>query len=239
MPSEKELAVAKFYDGIYLFYGLVNSLLTFGLDRFWRRAAASLAARRVPGASAALDACCGTGDFALALRRAFAGRLALTGADLSEAMLSSARARHPGIKFVKAEAKELPFPGASFDLVTISFATRNLNLDRPALLAALKEFRRVLKPGGLFLNLETTRPASPVLWLLMRAYVKTVIGALNLLSPASRSSYSFLRNTILNFYTAEEFSALLAEAGFASPSARILFPGAVAIHTALNPPSPQ
>ena len=103
------------------------------------------------------------------------------------------------------------------------------------MLAALKEFRRVLKPGGLFLNLETTRPASPVLWFLMRAYVKATIGLLNLLSPASRSSYNFLKNTILNFYTAEEFSALLLEAGFASPSTHILFPGAVAAHTAHNP----
>lgn len=238
MPSEKELAVAKFYDGIYLFYGFVNSLLTFGLDLFWRRTAAALAARLAPGASAALDACCGTGDFSLALHKAFSGRLTLTGADLSEAMLSSARAKHPGIKFIKAEAKELPFPDASFDLVTISFATRNLNLDRAAMLAALGEFRRVLKPGGLFLNLETTRPANPVLWFLMRAYVKATIGLLNLLSPASRSSYNFLKTTILNFYTAGEFSALLREAGFETPSAAVLFPGAVAAHTAFKPPAP-
>lgn len=238
MPSEKELAVAKFYDGIYLFYETVNSLLTIGLDRRWRAAAAALAARQVPGAASALDACCGTGDFSLALAKAFNGRLTITGTDLSEAMLSAARTKLPEINFVKAEAKELPFPDASFDLITISFATRNLDLDHAAMLAALKEFRRVLKPGGLFLNLETTRPANPALWFFMRAYVKASIGLLNLLSPASRSSYSFLKNTILDFYTAEEFSALLGEAGFASPSAEIMFPGAVAAHTAFKPPPP-
>ena len=140
----------------------------------------------------------------------------------------------PGTAFIKAEAKRLPFPDDSFDLVTISFATRNLNIDRPRMLEALREFRRVLKPGGVFLNLETTRPPNSLLWFLMRAYVKALIGVLNILFPKSRSSYSFLRNTILNYYSPQEFSALLTEAGFTTPSQKILFPCAVALHTAVK-----
>jgi demethylmenaquinone methyltransferase/2-methoxy-6-polyprenyl-1,4-benzoquinol methylase len=232
MPSKTELAIAGFYDGIYLFYGAANSFLTFGLDRYWRRRAANLAQAAAPGARDALDACCGTGDFCLALRGAFGPGLRLTGADLSAAMLSSAAKRAPELTFVRAEAKELPFPDGSFDLLTISFATRNLNLDREKLLAALREFRRVLKPGGVFLNIETTRPENPFIWLLMRVYVKTAIGLLNLLSPKSKPSYLFLLNTILNFYRAADFSALLAEAGFSVVKAVPLFPGAVAVHTA-------
>ncbi|MDD2805324.1 MAG: class I SAM-dependent methyltransferase [Elusimicrobiales bacterium] len=234
MPSKTELAIAGFYDGIYLFYGAANSFLTFGLDRYWRRRAAALARAAAPGARGALDACCGTGDFCLALRRTFGPSLHLTGADLSEAMLSSAAKRAPELTFVRAEAKELPFPDAAFDLVTISFATRNLNLDREKLLAALREFRRVLKPGGVFLNVETTRPENPLIWLLMRVYVKAAIGLLNLLSPKSRPSYLFLLNTILNFYRAADFSALLSEAGFSGVKATPLFPGAVAVHTAVK-----
>ncbi len=232
MPSEKELAIAGFYDGIYLFYGLANSFLTLGLDFYWRARAAGIAKRSAPGALAALDVCCGTGDFTRALQRAFGPRLRLTGADLSAAMLSAAGAKTPGVTFLRAEAKELPFPDDSFDLVAISFATRNLNIDREKLLAALREFRRVLKPGGLFLNLETTRPKNSALRFFMRAYVKTVIALLNLLSPESRTQYSFLKNTILNFYGAEEFSALLSAAGFAGAAHKTLFPGAVAVHTA-------
>lgn len=233
MPSKtSELAIAGFYDGIYLFYEKANSFLTFGLDRYWRRKAALMARETAPGAASALDACCGTGDFTLALRKAFGPALKLTGADLSGAMLSAARPKDPSITFVQAEAKALPFPDGSFDLVAISFATRNLNIDRERLLAALREFRRVLRPGGVFLNLETTRPANPLLWLPMKLYVGTVIGLLNLLSPKSRSSYTFLRNTILNYYPAAGFSALLSEAGFTRPSHRALFPGAVAVHTA-------
>ena len=232
MPSKTELAIAGFYDGIYLFYETANSLLTFGLDRYWRARAASAAGRLAAGQAKVLDVCCGTGDFSAALKKELPAAARITGADLSPAMLSAARTKHPKITFLQTEAKELPFPDAAFDLVTISFATRNLNIDRQKMLAALREFGRVLKPGGFFLNLETTRPENPVLWFLIRIYVISVIGLLNLLSPKSRSSYSFLRNTILNFYSAAQFSALLREAGFRDASASILCPGAVAVHTA-------
>jgi demethylmenaquinone methyltransferase/2-methoxy-6-polyprenyl-1,4-benzoquinol methylase len=235
MPSvDPELSIAGFYDGIYSFYGAANSFLTFGLDRWWRARAAELAKEAAPGAATILDVCCGTGDFSLALVRAFGPAIKLTGADLSAAMLSVAKKRLSSAAFVKAEAKRLPFPDGSFDLVTISFATRNLNLDRPRMLEALREFRRVLKPGGVFLNLETTRPENPPLRLLMRAYVRTVIGLLNLATPKNRAAYSFLKNTIFNFYSPREFSARLLEAGFRAPSCRTLFPGAAAAHTAVR-----
>ncbi|PJA15469.1 MAG: hypothetical protein COX65_04095 [Elusimicrobia bacterium CG_4_10_14_0_2_um_filter_56_8] len=232
MLSKKELAIAGFYDSIYHFYGLANSFLTFGLDRWWRTAASKTARSSAPAALNALDACCGTGDFSLALKKAYGPGLKLTGADLSAAMLSAAKKNNPGMKFIQAEAKALPFPACSFDLLTIAFAARNLNIDRERMLAALREFRRVLKPGGLFLCLETTRPENPAVWLLMRIYVKTLIGLLNLLSPKSRSSYDFLKNTILVFYDADEFSALLEEAGFTGAAYKRLFPGAAAVHTA-------
>jgi demethylmenaquinone methyltransferase/2-methoxy-6-polyprenyl-1,4-benzoquinol methylase len=232
MPSKTELAIAGFYDGIYLFYGTANSLLTFGLDLYWRARAARLAKAAAPEARAALDVCCGTGDFSLALKRTFGPDLRLTGADLGEAMLLLAAKRLPEAKLVRAEAKELPFPDGEFDLVTISFATRNLYIDKEKLLAALREFRRVLKPGGVFVHLETTRPENRLLWDLMRVYVKTVIGALNLVSPKTSQSYLFLRGTILNFFSAAEFSGLLGQAGFSGATSRILCPGAVAVHTA-------
>ena len=232
MPSKEELAISGFYDGIYNFYGLANSFLTLGLDRWWRARAAGTARESAPGALTALDVCCGTGDFSLALKKTFGPRLKLTGADLSAAMLSAAKVKNPGVNFVLAGASELPFPDGSFDLITSSFAARNLNIDRGIMLSALRKFRRALKPGGLFLNLETTRPKNPALWFFMRTYVKTVIGLLNILSPKSRGSYSFLKNTILDFYGADEFSALLSEAGFTGVSCRILCPGAAAVHTA-------
>lgn len=234
MPSKAELSIAGFYDGIYLFYELANSLLTFGLDRWWRARAARLARAAAPAPGAVLDVCCGTGDFSLALKKTYGPGLALTGADLSAPMLTLARKKLPGTEFLQAEAKELPFPDGKFGLVAISFATRNLNLNKEALLAALREFRRVLAPGGVFLQVETTRPANPALRALMGLYVRCVIGLLNLVSPRSSRSYNFLKSTILNFYAAAAFDALLLEAGFASASHKTLCPGAVAVHTAVK-----
>ena len=231
MPSKTERGITGFYDGIYLFYESANSFLTLGLDGRWRAAAAAAALRAAPGASDVLDACCGTGDLAAALLRARGG-IRLTGADLNEAMLSLAGKKLPGARLVVAEAKKLPFPDGSFDLVTMAFAARNLNIDRQKMLEALREFRRVLRPGGAFVNLETSVPRSPLLRVPMTLYVRAAIGLLNLFSPKSRDSYSFLRDTILSFYAAEEFSSLLKEAGFSEASHARLCPGPVAVHTA-------
>ena len=233
-PSAAESAVAGFYDGIFRWYESANSLLTLGLDRWWRVRAAKTLKTLSPGASTALDVCAGTGDFSIALYRTYGGALKVTGADLSRAMLSKARSKTNKIEFVEAEAKALPFPEGTFDLVTVSFAARNLNIDRQLLVRALRESRRVLKSGGIFLNLETTRPKNPLINLIFRAYVKTSIGLLNLVSPAGKTSYTFLKNTILGFYGAGDFSAVLIEAGFKTPSHKILFPGAVAVHTAIK-----
>ncbi|MDA8243157.1 MAG: class I SAM-dependent methyltransferase [Elusimicrobia bacterium] len=231
MPSKTEQGITGFYDGIYLFYESANSFLTLGLDGRWRRAAARAAFAAVPGAADVLDVCCGTGDLSAALLKARKD-VRLTGADLNEAMLSLAAKKLPGAKLVRAEAKKLPFPDGSFDLVTMAFAARNLNIDRAKMLEALREFRRVLRPGGAFVNLETSVPRAPLLRLPMTLYVKAAIGLLNLISPRSRDSYSFLRDTILSFYPADDFSSLLREAGFSAASYLRLFPGPVAVHTA-------
>jgi demethylmenaquinone methyltransferase/2-methoxy-6-polyprenyl-1,4-benzoquinol methylase len=237
MPSETVLAIAGFYDGISRFYGAANSFLTCGLDRYWRARAAGIAKISAPKALTALDACCGTGDFSLALKKAFCGRLKVTGTDLSAAMLAVAAKKYPDMEFTRSETEKLPFPDGSFDLVTISFAARNLNIGRGEMLAALRETGRVLRPGGIFLNLETTIPANAAVRFLMRIYVKTVTGLLIFVSPGSRAAYSFLQHTILNFHTAEEFSALLSEAGFAESGHKTLCPGAVAVHTAKKHPA--
>ena len=230
--SAPEAAVAGFYDGIFRFYESANSFLTLGLDRWWRARAATTLKTISPDASTALDVCAGTGDFSIILYKTYGGALKITGADLNRAMLSKARSKTDKIEFVEAEAKALPFPEGAFDLVTVSFAARNLNIDRRLMIRALRECGRVLKDGGVFLSLETTRPENPLVNLIFRVYVRTVIGFLNLASPAGRASYTFLKNTILDFYGADEFSALLLEAGFKTPSYKILFPGAVAVHTA-------
>src|ERR1035437_432321 len=111
-------------------YEMVNHVLTFGLDRYWRRRAARRAVQ--PGVAVCLDVCTGTGEMAMGLCRAGRGRVAVTAVDFCEPMIREAVRKYKahGIVFQLANAADLPFPDSHFDLVTISFALRNLNVTR-------------------------------------------------------------------------------------------------------------
>ena len=159
--------VRRIFDEIPQTYDVTNRVLTLGLDVLWRRKAARVAAS--DGGVRWLDVCTGTGDMIASLKRVAPEGCRLTALDFSLPMLRTAAAK-PGLEdagFVWADVSRLPFPEATFDLVTISFATRNINTGRPALLHRLREIRRVLRPGGRFVNLETSQPP----WRLVRAFM--------------------------------------------------------------------
>jgi demethylmenaquinone methyltransferase/2-methoxy-6-polyprenyl-1,4-benzoquinol methylase len=135
-------------------YDVINDLQSFGLHRWWKRRLIQLAAIQ-PG-EPALDVCCGTGDVALALARAGAE---VTGIDFSEPMLAVARRRSAEsgtdkVQFLQGDALRLPFPDASFAVVTISYGLRNL----ADFQAGLAELDRVLRPGGRLLVLDFGKP---------------------------------------------------------------------------------
>lgn len=235
----RESGLRGIYREIAPAYERVNHVLTLGMDILWRRYAARLV--RPSGAGAPerwLDACAGTGDMLrLLLRQAPAGTL-VAGVDFSAAMLQRAAlsthtaSNPPGLAL--ADVRCLPFPDACFDLVTISFATRNLWMGEEALVQTLAEFRRVLKPGGRLLHLETSQPRSRVVRALFHAYVGLVVRPVGEALSGTRAGYVFLSRTIRRFYPAEELSALLRRAGFASVRYRRLLFGAAAVHVALR-----
>jgi len=229
MPDKTPISISGFYDGVFRHYETVNSFLTLGLDKLWRREAARLALASAP--ERVLDVCCGTGDLTVELRRLSGGGAAITGLDLNEAMLSKARGRNPGANFVRGEAGALPFPDSSFDVLTLSFAARNLGTGIN-LVKYLGEFRRVLKPGGVFVNLETSRPGCRFIRFLFHTHVRLMTGLVNIAFPGTNAAYSFLAETIEAFHSPEELSKLLLTAGFSKVKARPLFFGAAAIHTA-------
>jgi demethylmenaquinone methyltransferase/2-methoxy-6-polyprenyl-1,4-benzoquinol methylase len=134
LPAE---GVRTMFGRIAPVYDAMNHVMTAGLDRRWRRVAAEAVVR--PG-DRVLDACCGTGDFALADARA-GGRV--TGLDFSERMLERARAKSSAVEWVQGDALALPFEDGSFDAATVGFGVRNLET-----WAGLVELRRVLRPGG-------------------------------------------------------------------------------------------
>ena len=231
MPDKTPSAVSGFYDGIFHYYGTVNAFLTVGLDACWRREAAKLALASSP--EAILDVCCGTGDLTIELFRLSGGRSAVIGTDFNASMLAKARSRNDRIPFLEAEAGALPFPDGTFDALTISFATRNLGSGRD-LIRYFSEFHRVLKPGGVFVHLETSRPSSRFTRFLFHAHVKLMTGITNIFFPKTRSAYSFLSASIKAFPPAAKVSDLILQAGFRTVATRPLLFGAIAIHTAVK-----
>ena len=231
MPS----ALRDIFGGLAATYERVNHVLTLGLDVSWRRRAARAAARG--GGSLWLDVCSGTGDMARSLRR-----LALPGArivalDICRPMLDLSAARPPAagaFEFVLAEAARLPFPDAAFDLVTVAFATRNLNLSRGALTATFREFRRVLRPGGRFVNVESSQPRFGPMRFLFRVYARMFVRPVGRRLSGAGAGYAYLSESITEFYPPEELAGILREAGFSRVTFRRLMFGAAAIHVAIK-----
>jgi demethylmenaquinone methyltransferase/2-methoxy-6-polyprenyl-1,4-benzoquinol methylase len=189
----------------------------------------------------ALDICCGTGDLSLNIARE--GRdVEVTGIDFSRPMLVKARekAHKSGladrVSFMNGDIANLPFPDGNFDCVGVSFAFRNLTYNNPLAPKYLAEILRVLRPGGRFVIVESSRPRAglwPVKWL-HYLYVRFLVYGVGWLVSGNREAYKYLSQSALHFYTAEELQKLLMDAGFSSVSFDHLLLGAAAIHVSIK-----
>jgi len=168
-----------------------------------------------------LDACCGTGDLAVAAARA-GGRV--TGLDFSDPMLERARRKAPELEWIRGDLLELPFGAAAFDAATVGFGVRNVD----DLQRALSELRRVLRPGGRLGILEITRPRGP-LAPFYRLWFDGVVPLLGKLIPGG-SAYTYLPASVRRFPGPDELAQLLREAGFGAVSFRLFAGGIVALH---------
>ena len=213
-------AVREMFDRISPVYDAMNRAMTLGLDRRWRRLTAETVVR--PG-ELVLDACCGTGDLAIAAERA-GGRV--TGVDFSERMLERARRKSSSIEWVRGDLLELPFPDGSFDVVTVGFGIRNV----PELEAGLRELARVLKPGGRLGCLEITRPQG-VLEPFFRLWFDRLVPLVGKLLPGG-AAYTYLPASVRRFPGPRELAAGMSRAGFVDIRWRLLAGGIVALHTA-------
>jgi demethylmenaquinone methyltransferase / 2-methoxy-6-polyprenyl-1,4-benzoquinol methylase len=212
-------AVRRMFDRIAPVYDAMNRTMTAGLDRRWRRITAETVVR--PGDSV-LDACCGTGDLAIACARA-GGRV--TGLDFSPAMLERAARKAPELEWVEGDLLALPFADESFDATTVGFGVRNVeDLER-----ALVELRRVLRSGGRVAVLEITRPRG-VLAPFYRLWFDGIVPRLGKLLPGG-SAYTYLPASVRRFPAPGELAALLAAAGFEEVRYRLFAGGIVALHT--------
>lgn len=224
--------IQKIFAQIPRSYELANTLLTLGMDYFWRKKASQLAAKG--GGLTWLDVCSGTGQTAVNLNKLCAGQTKIVALDFSLPMLMAGalKPQANSISFCAADAARLPFLDSTFDLVTISFATRNINTSRESLRQYFREFRRILKPGGRFVNLETSQPKHFILRKLFHLYIRAVVMPVGFLLSGSKAAYNYLAYTIPRFFCAEELSEIIHQAGFSRVNFRPLSFGIAAIHTA-------
>ena len=218
MPVDKrEPRVREMFAAISRRYDLLNHLLSLNVDHYWRWRTTRLAPAPLGGPI--LDLCAGTGDLALAYWKHSGGRAAILAADFCHEMLVIAQkkaqhARAP-IRFVEADAQQLPFPDDTFALVSVAFGLRNVTDTR----RGLQEMARVTRPGGTVAVLEFSMPSAGVLRRLYSAYFQYVLPLIGQTLARNRSgAYNYLPASVAEFPQGSALLALMGQAGFASTS---------------------
>lgn len=203
-------------------YDVANEVLSFGLHRLWRRRA--VAAGQVQAGSEVLDCATGTGDLALAFKRAVGPSGRVVGTDFCAEMVNrapeKAKRAHLDVEFRVADALALPFAARSFDVASIAFGIRNVDDPR----RCLQEMSRVVKPGGRVVVLEFGQPTS-IFGVAFRLYSRWLMPLLGGLLTGNRPAYEYLPRTSAAFPAGDRFLELMDSAGsFARREAhRLLF----------------
>jgi demethylmenaquinone methyltransferase/2-methoxy-6-polyprenyl-1,4-benzoquinol methylase len=226
--SPEPEAVRGMFTSLASRYDLLNSLLSQGQDRRWRRRAAQLT--RVQPGDRVLDVCTGTGALAAVLRRRVGSAGEVIGVDLTEAMLAVARARVPEVSFVLGDACQLPFRDRSFEAATMAFGLRNIH-DRQL---ALTELARVLRPGGRAVILEFSQ-VHPLLRPGYEWYSRRLIPPIARRVLGRDSAYRYLTSSISAFAPPEVVSEWMSRAGFRPVRHHLMSAGVVAIHVGRRP----
>ena len=215
-------------------YDRVNHILTLGFDTIWRKRAAKSAAKAKSGRW--VDICTGTGEMAVFLSRLAPAGTQIHAVDFSPAMMAEAQKKPEAsnIDFITADMKALPFADNSVDLLTMSFATRNINIGEDGLLKGFSELHRVLKPGGHFINIETSQPSSSLIRKCFHIYIGLLVRQLGSRISGSHTAYSYLSQTIPRFYAADQLADIMRQAGFETVTYKRLMFGVAAIHKAIK-----
>ncbi len=233
---EKREQVAEMFDNISGSYDRLNHILSFGIDRGWRKKLIRDLVRKTP--ATVLDVATGTGDLAIEIARALPA-VRVTGADISKGMLEVGKVKIQErnlagrIEMIVADSEALPFPDASFDGVVAAFGVRNFQ--NP--LAGLAEMRRVLKPGGFLGILEFGKPANPLFAALYSFYFLQILPRVGRLLSKHSSAYTYLPESVNNFPFGPAFTRLMTEAGFAQAAHTSLTFGVCMYYTATKAPS--
>jgi demethylmenaquinone methyltransferase/2-methoxy-6-polyprenyl-1,4-benzoquinol methylase len=227
--------IAGMFDAIAARYDLLNTVLSAGLDRYWRRRA--IRSLHLTGRERLLDVCTGTADVAIGAAAASPGAARVVGVDFAGAMLAHGRGKIAGagldarVHLVRGDAMRLPAADRSVDAVTIAFGIRNVQ-DTDA---ACREIRRVLRPGGRVAILEFGMPSAPGLRQAYTWYFQRVLPRIGRLVSRHGGAYSYLPASVGAFPWGQAFADRLLAAGLIDTASRPLTLGVVYLYSARAP----
>ena len=232
--AEKEGLVREVFSSVAARYDLMNDLMSAGVHRIWKDAMVEWL--NPQPCWKVLDVAGGTGDIAFRIAdmaRARGGDADITVCDINAQMLGEGVRRghekgEKSIQWICGDAEKLPVPDGHFDAYTIAFGIRNVT----HMNAALREARRVLKPGGRFLCLEFSKVEMPGLDTLYDAYSFKLLPRIGGMVAGDEESYRYLAESIRRFPPPPEFAAMIKDAGLEQVKIRVLSGGIAAMHSA-------
>ena len=210
-PEGKKVKVKAMFDTIAYRYDFLNHFLSLGIDIYWRNRLLSLAKKLK--ARQILDVATGTGDLAITLTKCKPEHI--TGIDISEGMLTFGRQKlekkglNNIISLQFGDSEAIPFPDASFDLVTAAFGVRNYE----NLIKGLSEMNRVLKPGGTVMILEFSTVTNPLWKLMFNFYFRWLLPLMGRLISRHDFAYRYLPESVGSFPYGKEFMDILSSVG--------------------------
>lgn len=212
------------FNSIAADYDKMNKLMTFGLDRKWRRYVVDKA--ELENGEKLLDIATGTGDIIFEALNTY--KLDTTGLDFSESMLAIARKRDKShsTEWLQADALDLPFKEKTFNAVTSGYLMRNVG----DIHKAFSEQYRVLQPGGRVVCLDTSPPSDNLLKPFINLYLKYVIPFLGKILSGNPSAYKYLTESTVNFIKAEELKEIMIKSGFKDITIKKFMFGTIAVH---------
>jgi demethylmenaquinone methyltransferase/2-methoxy-6-polyprenyl-1,4-benzoquinol methylase len=229
MDTNSKSHVHGVFEKIAPKYDLMNDLISFRRHKAWRKF--TMKKMNVLPGQTALDLCCGTCDWTIALADA-SGTGEVVGLDFSQNMLDVGALKieklglNNQIKLVQGNAMSLPFADSSFDFVTIGFGLRNV----PDYLQVLKEMQRVVKPGGLVVCLEVSKPTWQPFKAMYNLYFERILPQMGKLVAKSFQEYKWLPESLKMFPGRQQLAELFEDAGLDQVKAYPLTGGVAALH---------
>ncbi len=231
LPGKESKAkyVQETFNSIAKNYDFMNTLMTFGLDKSWRRLVVKRSELKEGGQG--LDVCCGTGMLTMEQARVAGSAGRITGLDFSENMIDVAWQNirdfkfKESIQFIQGDALSLPFENNMFDCATVGWGLRNV----PDIFKAVREMGRVVIPGGKVISLDMAQPMTPVFRELYWLCFDRVIPAMGKLFSGNKKAYDYLHDSAKAFVHQKELAGIFAKAGLVETRYLNLCGGVVAI----------